>query len=210
MNVTFPLMAVSRLRMLTDGEGVTTLVAAGGCPLRCKYCLNPQSLEAPKVRPVTPQTLYDAVKIDDLYFRATGGGVVFGGGEPLNHPKFIAEFRKLCGDSWRLLAETSLNVPAENVAIAAEVIDEFIVDIKDMDPDIYHRYTGQDNARVKANLRQLVDRIGPERILVRVPLIPDYNTDADRDRSVAALTAMGLTRFDRFEYTLRHMAEKNR
>ena len=39
-----PLIGISRLRIRTDGHGVTTLVAFHGCPLRCKYCLNPQGL----------------------------------------------------------------------------------------------------------------------------------------------------------------------
>ena len=34
----------ARHRLSTDGDGVTTLVAFHGCPLRCRYCLNPQSL----------------------------------------------------------------------------------------------------------------------------------------------------------------------
>ena len=34
------IIGVSRHRLTTDGEGVTTLVAFNGCPLRCKYCLN--------------------------------------------------------------------------------------------------------------------------------------------------------------------------
>ena len=38
-----PLIGISRHRLSTDGEGVTTLVAFHGCPLRCKYCLNPQT-----------------------------------------------------------------------------------------------------------------------------------------------------------------------
>ena len=44
MNVpVFPLFGLSRLRMGSDGQGVTTLVAAKGCPLRCKWCCNPES-----------------------------------------------------------------------------------------------------------------------------------------------------------------------
>ena len=39
-----PILGVNRHRLLIDGEGVTTLVAFHGCPLHCKYCLNPQSL----------------------------------------------------------------------------------------------------------------------------------------------------------------------
>ena len=38
--VIFPLLALSRLRMGTDGKGVTTLIAGAGCPLRCRWCIN--------------------------------------------------------------------------------------------------------------------------------------------------------------------------
>lgn len=40
-----PLIGIARHRLTIDGEGVTTLVAFHGCPLRCKYCLNPTSLQ---------------------------------------------------------------------------------------------------------------------------------------------------------------------
>lgn len=43
---TAPLICIDRHRLTIDGEGVTTLVAFHGCPLRCKYCLNPQCLDA--------------------------------------------------------------------------------------------------------------------------------------------------------------------
>ena len=39
--LTAPLIGINRHRLATDGKGVTTLVAFSGCPLRCKYCLNP-------------------------------------------------------------------------------------------------------------------------------------------------------------------------
>ena len=96
-----PFIAISRLRMLTDGEGVTTLAAFHVCPLRCKYCLTPQSLDDnSKVKYFSPCELYDEVKIDELYFLATGGGITFGGGEPLLHPVFINEFRNIFGKNF--------------------------------------------------------------------------------------------------------------
>ena len=55
---------------MTDGDGVTTLVAFHGCPLRCRYCLNPQSLVSPERHGVyTAEQLYEATKIDELYFQ---------------------------------------------------------------------------------------------------------------------------------------------
>ena len=87
-----PIIGIERHRLTTDGEGVTTLVAFHGCPLYCKYCLNPQCLSPNGVlRTITPSELYSEVEIDDLYFVATGGGICFGGGEPLLHSEFIVE-----------------------------------------------------------------------------------------------------------------------
>ena len=199
--IKYPLLAVSRLRMEIDGEGVTTLIAGAGCPLSCKYCINKELLKKSPTL-ITAQELYDKVKCDDLYFQATGGGVTFGGGESLLHAEFIREFRTLCQDRWRIYAETCLNVPSENVLIAASCVDGFIVDIKDMNPEIYRSYTGKDNAQVIENLKLLVSLVGQERILVRAPLIPRYNTPNDQENSIAALKALGLTHFDVFSYRI--------
>ena len=201
MAVTAPVITFSRLRMTTDGEGVTTLVIFHDCPLRCKYCLNPFSF-APdtKREELTPHQLYDRVKIDDLYFVATGGGVTFGGGEPLLRADFLKEFRALCGDRWHLCAETSLNVPAEAVRTAAECMDMFYVDCKDTNPEIYKAYTGIQNTQMLENLRTLISLAGTERVVVRVPLIPGYNTEDDREKSRALLESMGVTQFDFFTY----------
>lgn len=88
------LIGLSRHRIGVDGEGVTTLVAFHGCPLRCQYCLNPKDLSSNGVwKRYTPEELYNHVKQDDLYFRATGGGVTFGGGEPLMSCKEILHFQ---------------------------------------------------------------------------------------------------------------------
>ena len=199
--LTAPFIGIVRHRLATDGKGVTTLVAFHSCPLRCKYCLNRRCLEAPDGLPrYTPQQLYDRVAIDNLYFIATGGGVCFGGGEPLLRVEFITEFKELCGKSWNLTAETSLQVPHETVEKAATVVGDFIVDIKECNPDTYRAYTGGDSTRAWDNLKLLLSLVGPEHITVRVPLIPDYNDEAATDHTAQRLTDMGITRIDRFTY----------
>ena len=201
MEIQADISAVSRHRIVVDGDGVTTLVAFMACPLRCRFCLNPQTLypDGPH-RVMTPDELYTEVRKDELYFLATGGGVTFGGGEPLLRPDFIRAFRSLCGPEWKLNAETSLNVPEDNVRALMPVIDHWFIDIKDMNPDIYRDYTGLDNARVRDNLRMLEDAGLASKCTLRIPHIPGYNEDADRDRSVKELEAMGFKDFDRFEY----------
>ena len=91
----YPLISFTRHRIGTDGEGVTTLVGGAGCPLRCVYCINREILKM-QARLVSPEEMYDLLKVDDLYFRATGGGVTFGGGESLLHADFISAFRRVC------------------------------------------------------------------------------------------------------------------
>ena len=204
---TFPLAFCDRLRMATDGAGVTALVGAYGCPLQCKLCINPQTWQGrsdgkPPFERVTPTELYDRVKIDNLYYLATGGGVTFGGGEPLLHTDFITAFRALVPKEWRIYAESCLNIPEENLRAAARVVDHFFIDIKDMNPAIYKAYTGKDNTLVKANLALLLSLVGAHRITVRVPSIPDFNTEADTEASVRELQAMGVTSLDRFAYKI--------
>lgn len=198
-----PLLAVSgidRLRMGIDGKGVRTLVVTAGCPLRCKYCLNPHSWNGRAfLGSFSAEQLYDRVKIDNLYFLTTNGGITFGGGEPLMQPDFIHNFcRKYA--MWSVNIETSLNCPWEYVEKIAEDIDEWYIDIKDMNSEIYRAYTGSDNRAVTENLQRLIKLVPPERICIRVPLIKGFNGESDVEDSVRRLRELGFVRFDRFEY----------
>lgn len=62
INDAVPLIAIERHRLLTDGEGITTLVGFQGCPLRCKYCINKQCWEQNVTAYYTPEQLYEEVK----------------------------------------------------------------------------------------------------------------------------------------------------
>ena len=200
------MIGISRHRLAIDGEGVTTLVAFHGCPLRCKYCLNPQSLSKDtQCIERTVEELIDEVRIDQLYFLATGGGITFGGGEPLLNSMFIKAFCEQCPKEWRISIESSLNVPRKNVEEVLPFVKEWIIDIKDMNPEIYRAYSGISNERVIDNLRWIASE-HPEllsSITLRLPHIPNYNTDDDRNKSQAFLETLGYTKFDRFEYMIR-------
>ena len=201
METTASIVSISRHRFLVDGEGVTTLVAFHGCPLHCKYCLNPQCNTPEGIKEVlSPQQLHEKVKIDDIYFLVTGGGIMFGGGEPLLRSDFIKEFRKICGDRWKIYVETSLNVDKSAIEPLLEIIDYWVVDIKDWNNDIYCAYTGKGNTRVKANLEYLISRGLSDKIMVRVPAIPEYNTREDIENTIGQLTLLGIKCIDRFGY----------
>ena len=254
MEMTFSTIGISRLRMLNDGDGVTTLVAGYGCSLRCRYCLNPQCFAGQRTESVgagesserarpgespecasegqnthgadmaqnseragaeqsrwkryTVQELLDEVRIDDLYFQATGGGVVFGGGEPLLQADFIHAFRAAAPAEWKLGLESSLAVPEVMLQKVANDIDFFLIDIKDMNPQIYQAYTGRDNDLTRKNLEWLAEHVDPAKVCIRIPLIDGFNTDEDRQRSKEELEAMGFQRFDLFRYNTKIAEEK--
>ena len=199
-----PLIGICRHRLTVDGAGVTTLVAFHGCPLHCKYCLNSQCLSPDGVwRVMTAADIMAKLQKDDLYFRATGGGVCFGGGEPLLRSDMLVELSRQMPHEWAVTIETSLNVPLQRVEAVAPFVSQWIIDIKDMNPDIYQSYTGICNLRVRENLLWLAAHVDKERILIRLPLIPRYNTPTDVADSRRQLEALGFTHFDEFEYITR-------
>lgn len=193
---------IDRFRIGTDGTGVRSLILMAGCPLNCAYCGNK------RYKDIFPETSECEVSVmeyylhkDGIYFEMTDGGVTFGGGEPLMQAEFIHEFHRKY-PMWSVNIETSLNVPADKLRIIADDVDYWFVDIKDMNPDIYQRYTGKPNAQVRKNLAELLKLVPVEKICVRVPLIKGYNTSEDVERSAAELTQMGFTTIERFEYVV--------
>lgn len=129
---------------------------------------------------------------------------MFGGGEPALRSRFIEAFRAICPKEWKINIETSMNVLQEHLERLMPVVDEYMIDIKDMNPRIYREYTGMGNEKVMSNLERLAAEGLADRCIIRIPLIPDFNTDEDRENSVRQLQEMGFTRFDRFDYIIKN------
>lgn len=201
MNRLAPIMGIDRLRFGTDGNGITTLVTFYGCPLNCQYCLNPQCHnKISNSMYLRPKEVFNRIAIDELYYLASGGGVTFGGGEPLLYSDFIIDVISLGADKWNVTIETSLNVPYIQVSALLPYIKELIVDVKDVKPQIYKSYTCSDNDVVLENLRILSHNGYANDVMIRIPLIKGYNTNRDVDNSKDFLTRMGYSNFDVFEY----------
>lgn len=194
------IIGIERHRLLIDGEGITTLVGFQGCPLRCKYCINKQCWDVNSTISYTPKQLYEVLKKDNLYFVYTHGGITFGGGEPGLYCDFILDFKKVCNPDWRIYLETSLNFPIKSLKKLLPVIDFLIVDVKDLNETIYKEYAGCSNEQVLANLRYISENGYSDKIQIRLPLIPAYNTDKDREVSEKILREIGFTNFDKFDY----------
>ena len=182
-----PIFGISRLRMGTDGSGVTTLVTFMGCPLKCRYCLNEKCHEpifksesnTPRdgILLLSPQTLYNRIKIDNIYFCATGGGVCFGGGEPALQWKFIKAFRAICGDKWKITIETCLHYPEDIIRELSAVVDYWIIDVKSI--------------------------VDSEKVTIKIPLIPKFNSENDVKQSFIRMKDNGFRNIKRVKYIIR-------
>jgi len=195
------ILGISRLRMGTDGHGITALVAFNGCPLSCRYCLNSECHNtSKKVKRMLPEEVIEELRKDELYYIATKGGVTFGGGEPLLNSQYIKDILELGAKRWNVTVETSLNVPRKHLKLLLPYINEYIVDIKDMNSEIYMNYTRKNNNQVIDNLKWLIKKGMAEHIVCRIPLIPNHNTTLDQENSKKELLEMGITRIDFFNY----------
>lgn len=203
-----PIFGISRHRMGIDGKGVTTLVAFMGCPLHCKYCINVQCHDSlyeedhslrKGVQMLSPLELYYIVKKDNIYFQATGGGVCFGGGEPTMNADFIIEFANLIPKGWKLTLETSLKCSYKTIESLAPYVDEWIVDIKDLNKLIYEKYTGV-SSEIMQRLYYIKEIVSVDKIIVKVPNIPHFNTNEDVKQNIEILRRIGFIHINEITY----------
>ena len=90
----------------------------------------------------------------------------------------------------------------ERVNLLVGDIDEWFIDIKDLQPKIYKQYAGKENDIVLSNLKKLIAIVPKEQVMIRVPLIANFNTVDDVKQSVTKLKSMGFSRVDEFEYVV--------
>lgn len=201
MSIRYPVAGIGRLRMGNDGPGIRTLVIMNGCPLRCKYCINPFTWDGSKHPKMLSATeLYEKIIIDRLYILATNGGITFGGGEPLLYPELVKEIRSICEPEMTIYLETSLNVEWENIKSVIDSVDCFYVDIKSMDGQIYKDYTEGNLDVSVTNLKKLIAAKGAEHIVVRIPEIPGFVSKEKQRQAKEILCDMGVIKFNLFKY----------
>ena len=202
--LTANIMTISRHRIGSDGGGVRTLVTFYGCPLHCKYCINDFCHDSVSNMKTTDEVLAELMK-DDLYFKATNGGVTFGGGEPLFQSSLIKELILKMTKQWNVCIETSLSVNFRHIEELIPYVDHWFVDTKDYHNErIYNEYTQTKGLHplMVRNLRVLKDIVGEDKITVRVPYIKGFNNKSDVNLSTVVLKLNGFTNIDKFYYEI--------
>lgn len=161
-------------------------VACGACAERC-----PTDARRLYGTPYTVDALTQILLADRAYYDATGGGVTFSGGECMLYPEFLAALARACREKGVHVAiDTAGHVPYAHFEAVLPYTDLFLYDVKCLDPALHTRGTGVDNALILENLERLM-RTGKE-IMIRTPVIPDFNEGAECERVKAFCKERGL------------------
>ena len=183
-----------------DGNGIRTIVFLKGCALRCRWCCNPESQSyeiqtmmvqgKPKVigEDVTVEEVMETVEKDRAYYWRTGGGMTLSGGESLCQPEFATALL-------RAAQERGINTAMESMGYAKwEVIetllpylDQYLLDIKHMNPQKHKEYTGKSNELMLENAMKIA-KSGQTELSIRVPVIPGFNDTPEEIQEIAAYT----------------------
>lgn len=186
-----------------DGPGIRTTVFLKGCPLRCAWCHNPESInaalcEVPKTvrignkiftenetvgREISVGVLMQELEKEKIFMDESGGGVTFSGGEPLMQPEFLNEALKACKNSGMHTAvDTSGYARWEIMEKAAKWTDLFLYDLKIMNDVLHQKYTGVSNKIILENLTRLLDI--KSKVLIRIPMIPGITFTENNIRDI--------------------------
>lgn len=164
----------------------------GSCTV-CGTCVLCCSAEARKSygHEYSPEELFAIIRADADYYRATGGGVTFSGGECMLYPDFVSEMAKRCRDAGISVAiDTAGCVPFSHFETVLPYTDIFLYDIKCLDSALHKKGTGQGNELILANLDRLI-ACGTE-IIVRTPEIPNFNEGGEVQRVAEYCKERGL------------------
>jgi len=128
-----------------DGPGLRYVIFTQGCPLRCKYCHNPDTWKlADATYEESAEFVFKEISRYKPFFR-NGGGMTMTGGEPLMQPKFAREVFKLCKeDGIHTAVDTSGFYLNDEVKETLKYVDLVLLDLKCIDPEIYKDLTKVD------------------------------------------------------------------
>lgn len=189
-----------------DGGGIRTIVFLKGCPLRCKWCCNPegQHYEIEKMtiggkekivgKDVTVGEIIDIIERDRIYYRRSGGGLTLSGGESLTQPDFAVALLKAA-------KERGINTAMESTGFAdfsvisryLPYLDLYLMDIKHINSAKHKEFTSQPNERILENAVKITN--AGTRLIVRTPVIPTFNATKEEIGEIAkfASSLKGVT-----------------
>lgn len=166
-----------------DGPGTRMTLFLSGCPLRCQYCHNPDTME---MKEGTLEQVEDVIAKVLRYkriFSMSGGGLTISGGEPLFQTAFTKRILAAVHDAGiHTTIDTSGFLGARLNDADLNDIDLVLLDVKSGDPDTYHRVTGQP-LQPTIDFGSRLNRLGKP-MWIRFVLVPGLTDEVDNIRKV--------------------------
>ena len=132
---------------------------------------------------MTVQEIFEQVRSDASFYKTSGGGVTFSGGECMLQLSALTELLRLCKDAGIHTAiDTAGDVPYDAFARVLPYTDLFLFDLKCMDAAKHRAYTGVDNTRILSNLASLLK--AQARVWIRIPVIAGINDSHEEMQAV--------------------------
>lgn len=165
---------------VNDGDGIRTTIFLVGCPLRCKWCCNPETWTiTPKLSTLmSVGEIIEKIKRDIIFFRESGGGVTFSGGEATFQQNFLRALvnaHKEIGVDMAI--ETSGYFIWDQLEDIMKKLDLIFVDLKHMNGEKHHELTGVDNKLILENIKKIGNL--DKEVVIRIPLIKGINDDKE-------------------------------
>lgn len=170
-----------------DGPGIRFVLFLQGCPMRCKYCHNPDTWDFAGGKEYTAEEVAARVLKYKSYFTG-GGGVTVSGGEPLLQKDFVAQLFSLLKEKGIHTAldtsgATFTEEKKESFLPLLDKTDLVLLDLKEIDEEKHLALTGKSNRHALAFAKFLNERKIPVWIRhVLVPFVTDFDEDLRRLR----------------------------
>lgn len=126
-----------------DGPGIRYILFTQGCPLRCKYCHNPDTWSLQNGKDADTEDLITDIVKYKSFMQFSGGGITVSGGEPLLQPDFVKDlFEKCKVNNIHTALDTSGFISIEKANPVLDFTDLVLLDIKSFNPGVYKDLTG--------------------------------------------------------------------
>ena len=163
---------------LVDGPNIRTVIFMQGCPLRCKFCHNPDTWELKSNFMMTSKEVVDEVRKYRTYIEM-GGGVTFSGGEPLLQSEFLLDMLKLCKKAgFHTCIDTSgTGYSKQYLDEILKYTDLVILDIKAIDRKNYEEITFRKMDMFNYFIERL--KINNNKLWIRQVIMPGVNDNEE-------------------------------
>lgn len=154
-----------------DGPGIRYVMFLQGCPLRCKFCHNPDTWEKGQGSVMNSGQIIEEIRQYQSFYKSSGGGVTASGGEPTLQPEFVeAVFSGVREIGLNTALDTSGFVKPDKTESLLALTDLVILDIKEISKEAHMSLAGVDNALIKNFAREVEKRRIP--MWIRHVIIP--------------------------------------